>query len=246
MDKKKITNMEVKKKNRNDVFRYICSNGMVSNPDIAYGLKLSLPTATQITKELIERGLVEEMGEMESTGGRRAKALAVSGDAGKAFGMDITKNHISLVLTELTSKIIKYERIFLPYDKGEDYYREASQKTEWFLKNNGCSKERVLGIGISFPGIIDLDREMVADSFERLHEGEQEAMALWEQYASYLAIAVNNIHMVLDYDLVLGGYVGSCMGESIQKIRDKVLGRNTFAEDGSFIRTSRHKTGAAA
>ena len=52
------------------------------------------------------------------------------------------------------------------------------------------------------------------DFFERLHEGELEAMALWEQYASYLAIAVNNIHMVLDCDVVLGGYVGSCMGES--------------------------------
>ncbi len=60
MDKKKITNMEVKKKNRNDVFRYICRNGTVSNPDIAYALKLSLPTATQITKELIERGRSEE------------------------------------------------------------------------------------------------------------------------------------------------------------------------------------------
>ena len=74
VDKRKHTNMDVKKKNRNDVFRYICRNGMVSNPDISYALKISLPTATQITKELIERGLVEETGEMESTGGRRAKA----------------------------------------------------------------------------------------------------------------------------------------------------------------------------
>lgn len=40
---------------------------MVSNPDISYALKLSLPTTTQITKELIERGLVKERGEMEST-----------------------------------------------------------------------------------------------------------------------------------------------------------------------------------
>ena len=85
MDKKKITNMEVKKKNRNDVFRYICRNGMVSNPDISYELKLSLPTATQITKELIGRGLVEEKGEMESTGGRKAKALAVSENIGNGL-----------------------------------------------------------------------------------------------------------------------------------------------------------------
>lgn len=357
MNKKKNTNMEVKKKNRNDVFRYICRNGKVSNPDISYALKLSLPTATQITKELIEQGLVEEMGEMESTGGRRAKALAVSGDAGKAVGLDITKNHISLVLTELTGRILKYERIFLPYAAQDSYYLEVNQKIEHFLEDSGCSKEGILGIGISFPGIIDLEREVIADShvlgvngipfsevnhffpypchflndanagayaegiqdekserffylslsntvggafyshgkleqgrkfrcgevghmtvvpdgkacycgkygcldaycaakcltdgrmeefFERLKQGEQEAACLWERYTSYLAIAVNNIHMVLDCDIVLGGYVGSCMGEFVQNIRDKVLERNTFKEESSFIKTCKHKTGAAA
>ena len=55
MDKKKVTNMEVKKQNRNRVFRYICRNGTVSNPDIAHEMNMSLPTVTQITKELIEK-----------------------------------------------------------------------------------------------------------------------------------------------------------------------------------------------
>ncbi len=77
-------------------------------------------------------------------------------------------------------------------------------------------------------------------------QGEEGAAGLWEGYTSYLAIAVNNIHMVLDCDVVLGGYVGSSMGQFIQDIRDKVAERNTFAEDGSFIRACRHKIGAAA
>ncbi len=357
MDKKKITNMEVKKKNRNDVFRYICRNGTVSNPDISYALKLSLPTATQITKELIERGLVEEQGEMGSTGGRRAKALAVSKDAGKAVGLDITKNHVSFVLTDLTGSILKYERVFLPYAAVDGYYQEVNERLDGFLKDGGCGKENVLGIGIAFPGIIDLEKELVAgshvlgvsaqpfsavsrffaypchflndanagayaegvlaermerffylslsntvggavysygnleqgnnfrcgeaghmtivpngkacycgkygcldaycsakcltegkveDFFDRLRQGEQEASRLWEQYTSDLAIAVNNIHMILDCDVVLGGYVGSCMGEFLLDIQKKVAQRNTFAEDSSYIRACRHKTGAAA
>ena len=164
MDKRKHTNMDVKKKNRNDVFRYICRNGMVSNPDISYALKISLPTATQITKELIERGLVEETGEMESTGGRRAKALAVSESAGKAVGLDITKNHISLVLTELTGRILNYERTVLPYAAKESYYLQVNQKMEQFLEDCKCGGAGILGIGISFPGIMDLEKELVADS----------------------------------------------------------------------------------
>lgn len=357
MEKKKITNIEVKRKNRNDVFRYICKNGMVSNPDISYALKMSLPTATQITKELIEEGLVEERGALESTGGRRAKALAVSEHVGCAVGLDITKNHISLVLTNPAGRILKYERIFLPYRAGEEYYREVNDRLETFLDESGCGRQEILGIGISFPGIIDLDDELVADShvlgvkslpfasvrkffaypchflndanagayaegiqsesmerffylslsntvggavysggrleqgrnfrcgeaghmtivpdgeicycgkrgcldaycsakclsdgkpedfFERLERAEQEAVRLWDRYTTYLAIAVNNIHMVLDCDVVLGGYVGSCMGARIADIRRKVSQRNTFAEDGCFVRSCRHKTGAAA
>ena len=109
------TNIEVKKNNRNRIFRYICKNGIVSNPDISYKLKMSLPTVTQITKELIEMGLVEENGELQSTGGRRAKALSAASNVKQAVGLDITKNHISLILTNLTGEMLKYERIFYPY-----------------------------------------------------------------------------------------------------------------------------------
>ena len=52
MTKKQITNIEVKKNNRNRIFRYILKNGIVSNPDIAYQLQMSLPTVTQNTKEI--------------------------------------------------------------------------------------------------------------------------------------------------------------------------------------------------
>ena len=332
----------------------------MSNPDISYDLKISLPTVTQITRELIERGLVKEMGEMQSTGGRRAKALAIAADAGQAVGVDITKNHISLVFTDLMGEIIKYERIFKPYKTEETYCREVNERLEHFLEESGCRSERLLGIGISFPGIIDLEGRKVADShvlgvrdlpfvsisrffsypchflndanagayaegiraegrerffylslsntvggavfgngrlehgknfrcgeaghmtiipggeecycgkrgcldaycsarclsdaangkldafFKRLEQGERSACELWDTYTDYLAIAVNNLHMVLDCDIILGGYVGSCMGPHIQDIQEKVAERNTFAESGGFVRACRHKLGAAA
>jgi len=361
MDNRQITNIEIKKNNRNRVFRYICRNETVSNPDISYELKISLPTVTQITKELMEKGLVEEKGEMQSTGGRRAKALAVNASAGQAAGIDITKNHVSLALTDLKCGILKYERFFLPFTAGDDYFCQINKKLECFLDECGCRRESIQGIGISFPGIIDLKEEMVADShilgvknlpfasvgrffaypccffndanagayaegirsesverffylslsntvggaifnngsleqgknfrcgevghmtvipdgkgcycgkqgcldaycaasrlseladgkledfFEKLKQGQEEAIQSWDLYTSYLAIAVNNIHMVLDCDIILGGYVGSCMEDGrIEDIRGKVRGRNTFGEDGTFVRACSHKEGAAA
>lgn len=112
--------MEVKK-NRNEVFRYICKHETVSNPDIAYNMRISLQTATQITKELIAEGLLEEKGELQSTGGRGAKALSAVVNAGLAVGLDITKNHIALVLTNIAGEILKYERIHQPYGSEKSY-----------------------------------------------------------------------------------------------------------------------------
>lgn len=360
MEMKQVTNIEVKRNNRNRIFRYICRNGTVSNPDISYELKMSLPTVTQITKELIEKGLVEEKGEMQSTGGRRAKALAVNANAGQAAGLDITKNHISLVLTDLTGGILNYERMFLPFMAEDHYYRKVNEKLECFLDQSNCIRECLKGIGISFPGIIDLTKEKVAYShilgiralpfdsvsrffaypcqflndanagayaegirsesldrffylslsntvggavfsngkleqgknfrcgeaghmtivpngekcycgkqgcldvycaasrlsdaadgrleefFKKLEQGEKEASDLWDTYTSYLSVSVNNIHMILDCDIILGGYVGSCMDRHIQDIRDKVAERNTFAEESAFVKACSHKVGAAA
>ncbi len=360
MDEQQVTNMEVKKNNRNRVFRYICKHGTVSNPDISYGTKMSLPTVTQITKELIGKGLVEEIGELQSTGGRRAKALSVAANAKQAVGLDITKNHISLVLVNLTGEILKYDRIFQPYSAGDRYYDAVDERLENFLEESGAERERILGIGISFPGIVDFNREMIAyshvlgveavpfrslcrffsypcyflndanagayaeglqsegrdrffylslsntvggaifssheliqgknfrcgevghmtiipdgeqcyckkrgcldaycsakrlsdaaggkleDFFAALKQGEQKMMDLWDEYTTYLSIAVNNIHMLLDCDIILGGYVGSYMEAYMQDVRDKVSQRNTFAEDGTFVKACRYKVGAAA
>ena len=117
MTKKQITNIEVKKNNRNRIFRYIRKAGVVSNPDIAYHLQMSLPTVTQNTKEFLERGLLQEVGELASTGGRRAKALKVCADFRLAAGIDINGNHVSMLLVNLQGEILDCQRFAKPYEK---------------------------------------------------------------------------------------------------------------------------------
>ena len=128
------TNIEVKKNNRNHIFRYLCAQKQtVSNPEIASALSMSLPTVTANTREFIEQGLVLETGELASTGGRRAKALRVAAEAGLALGLDITKNHIGLALADLTGSCLAYERIHFPFAHTEDYYHRAGQELEAFF-----------------------------------------------------------------------------------------------------------------
>lgn len=52
--------------------------------------------------------------------------------------------------------------------------------------------------------------------------------------------------MILDCDVILGGYVGSHIGPYLSEIQKKVAERNTFAESGSFVGACSYKIGAAA
>lgn len=47
----------------------------ISQPELAAKVGNSWPTVLQNVKELMEMGLVQEVGTFESTGGRKAKAL---------------------------------------------------------------------------------------------------------------------------------------------------------------------------
>lgn len=360
MENKKSTNMEVRKNNRINIFQYIRRHEITSNPDIAYELKISLPTVTQNTKELIERGLVKEAGKLKSTGGKRATALSVVSDFRLAVGLDITGNHISFVLADLKGELLGYDRIFKPYEHTDDYYQTVNALLEQFIEKNHVKPERILGIGISIPGIVDVEKEEITYShvlkleavpfafirsffsfpcyflndanagayaegihteaadrffylslsttvggaifdkgelvqgrefrcgevghmaiavegdtcycgkkgcldvycsarrladmadgnlgmfFSRLEQGEDAFVKAWEVYTSYLALALDNICMVLDCEIILGGYVGGYMENRLEDVRKKVAERYIFGKKGTLLRACTYKFEAAA
>lgn len=74
----RLNSMEVKKMNRNAIYRYLYHRESTSIQEIAQALGLSLPTVTQNLKELQERGLIEETGLYQSTGGVRPSQWPVT------------------------------------------------------------------------------------------------------------------------------------------------------------------------
>lgn len=69
---------------------------------------------------------------------------------------------------------------------------------------------------------------------------------VFDQYMDDLAIAVNNLRMCYDCNVVLGGHVGAYMGEFIDEFRKKAMALNPFEQDGSFIRVCHYKAEASA
>ena len=59
--------------------------------------------------------------------------------------------------------IEKYERIRLEFSTNTSYYSKIREELEAFLKDVE-NRERILGIGISIPGIVNLENRMLVKS----------------------------------------------------------------------------------
>ncbi len=155
---------ETKRANQARIAQMILEAGAISKNELAERLGFSMPTVLQHVKGLVESGYVTESGEYGSTGGRKAKLLSVVGDMGFAAGMDITENHISYVLVDLQRELIKRAKIRLPFSQSFSYYEAMGNWLQVFLEQAGVERGKILGIGISLPGIVDSREKLLVHS----------------------------------------------------------------------------------
>ncbi len=150
--------------NRSRIARFILREGSASKPEIASSLKLSMPTVLQSVKDLMDGGVIEEVGEYESTGGRKAKALSVVPDIRYGVGMDITANHVSFVLIDLKGDVLHHKRMRQAYQHSPAYYQSVRDNLDLFIQETGADPAKLLGTGISLPGIIDRSANLLVKS----------------------------------------------------------------------------------
>ncbi len=147
--------METKHRNKVKIVKFIYKKGETSKQEISRELGLSMPTVLQNVKELLERGIVIETGKYQSTGGRKAGALSLAKDHKYAVGIDVTRNHISMVLVDTSGTVSVYKRSKRFYEDSVEYYESLGVELDSFLAENHIDKNKVLGVGLSIPGIVD-------------------------------------------------------------------------------------------
>ena len=152
--------MDVKRRNRANTLRCILSCERISQMELTQRLALSWPTILQNVKELLEMGLVQETGQYESTGGRKAKAYAPVRDAKLAIGLDLTRNHVSVVLVDLSGQVVRYQRKSRAFSLDDAYLQELGTLIRSVM-DSSCTDETILGVGVSLPGIVDSEANLL-------------------------------------------------------------------------------------
>ena len=178
-----------RRQTRNNVYRYIYdAKGFCSRQSLARELGLSLPTVYQNLSDLMSAGLVQDSGEQQPTGGRKASGLSIVAGARVAVGVSVTEHRLRLVAADLSLNELAYQEVDnLPIASFADMGERLSQVLEEFLDRFSIDREKILGVGIALPAVMAPDsRYITAAPTLRLKDTSLEGLTELIPYPTYV------------------------------------------------------------
>lgn len=144
--------------NNMQVLQQIRNSSPISRLELADRTGLGLSTISNIVAELLENNLVREVGEGDSSGGRRPSLLDINELARYAFGVKIGPEQVWIAAFDLRGRLIATEEISFQKEAPPDtLFAEVATTLEKMRSTEKLPKRAVLGIGVSASGLIDSD-----------------------------------------------------------------------------------------
>ncbi|MET8748485.1 ROK family transcriptional regulator [Streptomyces sp. NPDC004667] len=138
------------------VVRAVRLAGSLTQAEIARTTGLSAATVSNIVRELKEAGTVEVTD--TSAGGRRARSVSLSGDAGIVIGVDFGHTHLRVAVGNLAHQVLAEETEPLDVDASwVDGFDRAEALVGRLIEGVGVGRDKVIGVGLGVPGPIDVE-----------------------------------------------------------------------------------------
>ncbi|HEX5956216.1 MAG TPA: ROK family transcriptional regulator [Solirubrobacterales bacterium] len=117
---------------------------------------LARSTIAQRLEQLRSQGLLRELGESDSTGGRPPMMLAFNEDAGVALAADLGATHSRLAVTNLGGTVLAEDSADMPIAGGPETVLDwVDERFHALLREVGRDDDVVRGIGIGVPGPVE-------------------------------------------------------------------------------------------
>jgi predicted NBD/HSP70 family sugar kinase len=137
--------------NRQIVLNYVRERGPISRAEIARETNLQRSTISAIVEALAIEGLIEEVGEGQSTGGRRPTMLRLRTKEAIAIGVAITPTCTTVATSDLAGRIIEQKEFLTDPDPDKTLRSVIALIRKFTTKHKGS----IEAVGVSLPGLVD-------------------------------------------------------------------------------------------
>jgi glucokinase len=141
------------------ILKLLRESGPCSKADLVRATGLTAPTVTNVVADLTRAGLVEPMGEGESSGGRPPDMLRFKADRGCLVGVDINvSGHLRFLLTDLNGRQVDATEVGLPRHLAtpEAVCAQIAESVRGLLRKNKQRTDQLLAVVVGVPAITNV------------------------------------------------------------------------------------------
>jgi len=180
---------------------YIRCHGPCSRGDIASDLHITLPTASGLVRDLLQRGLVIEDGFRDSSGGRPAAKVRLNAARAFVVGIHISMRTIRAALLDLEGNVVASQS--QPAAGAvEETLRTIRACTDTILAEISPRKPAAIGIGVS--GVIRPGGRVARDFPDAERWNDLPLADTIEDYYDIRPRVLNDVHAAALGELRLG------------------------------------------
>ena len=138
------------------VLEIIRLEGPISRANIARKTELTAQTVTNITRWLLQAGLINEAERHQGGRGAPSTALVINADSAFSIGLDLDQDHLTGVLMDLSGTVrhrLAYSFSFPTPDHAMDLMESC---VTTLMEKENLKHENVWGVGIGLPGPFEI------------------------------------------------------------------------------------------
>ena len=147
------------------IFQLIQATPSISRVELSEKSRLSTAAITGVVNSLLARNLLVEGVALATSVGRKRIGLSLRSDLGYVVGIDLGTYNLRIVVTDMNGTVLAGSEVETQMSKGKEVVLDRCfavvRKT---VASARVSMDDVLGIGIAFSGVIDVDRGLVLSS----------------------------------------------------------------------------------
>lgn len=154
MEKRGISKLDLKRRNRMQILRIIRECGPISRVDVASTLEITRAAVTIITNEMIEEGILVEIGEApvnteKLQKGRRKILIDINVNSRFALGAVVDEKEVTVGLTNLDSEVLDKSSMEIDdRTTSKDIIAYIIKAVNTMIENSALTKDKILGLGI--------------------------------------------------------------------------------------------------